>query len=101
MVVVLAMVAPIQRTRNKSTGVDLFVDATYLAPRYRAPPAPLPAARYRTARTKKTTPHAQPLPPCAFAIPFPPGRPLLARLGSRATAPPAGTSRHPAGDADT
>src|SRR3546814_6502111 len=83
MVVVLAMVAPIHRTRNKSTGVDLFVDATYLAPRYRAAPSPLPAARYRTARTEKTKRHAQALPPCAFALPFAADRRLLGRLGSR------------------
>src|SRR3546814_8740628 len=82
MVVVLAMVAPIHRTRNKSTGFDLFVDATYLAPRYRAAPSPLPAARHRTARTEKTKRHAQARPPCAFALPFAADRPLLRRLGS-------------------
>src|SRR3546814_16869943 len=70
MVVVLAMVAPIHRTRNKSTGVDLFVDATYLAPRYRAAPSPLPAARYRPARTEKTKRPPQALTPCAFDHPL-------------------------------
>src|SRR3546814_11073114 len=83
MVVVLAMVAPIHRTRNKSTGVDLFVDATYLAPRYRAAPSPLTAARYRTARTEKTKRHAPALPPCPFALPFAADPRLLGRLGSR------------------
>src|SRR3546814_18055959 len=99
MVVFLAMVAPIHRTRNKSTGVDLFVDATYLAPRYRAAPSPLPAARYRTARTEKTKRHAQALPPCAFALPFAADRRLLGRLGSRGAAAAAGDRRQPAGEA--
>src|SRR3546814_10714534 len=92
MVVVLAMVAPIHRTRNKSTGVDLFVDATYLAPRYRAAPSPLPAARYRTPRPEKTTRRAQALPPFAFALPFPSDRPLLrARKRPRLTPAPNAT----------
>src|SRR3546814_13693256 len=100
MVVVLAMVAPIHRTRNKSTGVDLFVDATYLAPRYRAAPSPLPAARYRTARTEKTKRHAQALPPCAFAFPFAAARRLLRRPGARRAAATAGDSRQYAGRSD-
>src|SRR3546814_7426062 len=77
----------------------LFVDATYLAPRYRAAPSPLPAARYRTARTEKTKRHAQALPPCAFALPFAADRRLLGRLGSRGAAAAAGDRRQPAGEA--